>query len=155
MTAENIIGDRPWYANYGEGIARDITVPEGPLSELLDAAAQKFGSRPAIQFKNYKLTYAKLAERAEQFAAGLRAMGVNKGDRVAIMMPNLPQTFIAFWGVQKAGAVAVMTNPLYMESELTHMVEDSQPKVMLLMDLFWDKVLKQYTPAPKENEGAN
>ena len=55
------------------------------------------------------------------------------------MLPNLPQTFIAFWGVMKAGAVAVMTNPLYMESELTHQIKDSGAKHLITLDIFWPK----------------
>ena len=62
---------------------------------------------------------------AEVLAANLRKQGVAPGDRVSIMMPNLPQTIIAFWGALKAGAVVVMTNPLYMEKELVHQIEDS------------------------------
>jgi len=140
MNNESIYTSRPWLAHYDKSVSADIVVPDEPLSQILDVAAQKYGNRVAVEFQNYKLTYSKLNEYAEKFAASLRARGVIQGDRVAIMMPNLPQTFIAFWGVQKAGAIAVMTNPLYMESELIHMVDDAKPQCMLIMDIFWDKV---------------
>lgn len=110
------------------------------MTSFLDYAAQQHGKRIAIEFQNYKLTYAALQEQAEIFAAALRIRGVNEGDRVAVMLPNIPQTIIAFWGILKAGAVAVMTNPLYMEKELMHHFEDSQSKVIITLDLLWPKV---------------
>lgn len=106
----------------------DIVIPEGGLQNILDTAAETYGQREAIVFQNTHISYRELKELAEKLAASLRRRGVRPGDRVSIMLPNLPQTFIAFWGVMKAGAVAVMTNPLYMESELTHQIKDSRRK---------------------------
>ena len=131
---------RPWYAHYDEAMPHDITVPEGPITDLLDEAAGRWPKRVAVAFQNQSITFAGLKKKAEIFAASLRRHGVGKGDRVAIMLPNLPQSFIAFWGVQKAGAVAVMTNPLYMESELTHLVKDAGVEHMILLDVFWSKI---------------
>ncbi|MBQ5727793.1 MAG: long-chain fatty acid--CoA ligase, partial [Mailhella sp.] len=85
-------------------------------------------------------TYKQLKDKAEAFAASLRERGLKTGDRVAIMMPNIPQTIVAFWGAMKAGAVVVMTNPLYMEKELTHHFSDSTPKFLVVLDLFWNKI---------------
>ena len=70
----------------------------------------------------------------------MRKLGIEKGDRIAIMLPNIPQTIIAFWGAIKAGAIVVMTNPLYMEKELTHHFNDSKPKILITLDLFWSKI---------------
>ncbi|MEG1610952.1 MAG: AMP-binding protein, partial [Bilophila sp.] len=81
-----------------------------------------------------------LKDKAEALAASLQQRGIAPGDRVSIMLPNLPQTFVAFWGVIKAGAVAVMTNPLYMESELTHQLRDAAVKHMITLDIFWPKI---------------
>ncbi len=73
-------------------------------------------------------------------AANLRAQGVRRGDKVSIMLPNLPQTVIAFWAVLKAGGVVVMTNPLYMEKELVHQIHDSGARFMIALDLVWPKI---------------
>lgn len=148
MTAKNFTSrtecpaspDAPWFAHYDEGVPHGLTIPDLPLYSILDEAAQKHGSRIAVEFQNNRMTYAQLKDQAEALAASLRGLGIQPGDRVAIMLPNLPQTFVAFWGVIKAGAVAVMTNPLYMEHELDHLVQDSGAKHMILLDLFWSKI---------------
>ena len=110
------------------------------VQSYLDEAAEKYGSRKAVIFQNLTYTYKQLKDKAEAFAASLRERGLKTGDRVAIMMPNIPQTIVAFWGAMKAGAVVVMTNPLYMEKELTHHFSDSTPKFLVVLDLFWNKI---------------
>lgn len=132
--------DAAWFKQYDEGVPHALTFPVAPLYHLLDEAAANYGSRIAVEFQNTRMTYANLQEQAERLAAGLRARGVLPGDRVAIMLPNLPQVFVAFWGVIKAGAVAVLTNPLYMEHELVHQVQDSGARYMILLDVFWPKI---------------
>ena len=132
--------DCPWFSSYDKGVPHDIVIPEGGLQNILDTAAETYGQREAIVFQNTHISYRELKELAEKLAASLRRRGVRPGDRVSIMLPNLPQTFIAFWGVMKAGAVAVMTNPLYMESELTHQIKDSGAKHLITLDIFWPKI---------------
>lgn len=142
LQPEAVESDAPpvWWRHFEGRDLPDIVFREQSLPAYLDEAASNHGDRIAIQFQNYKLTYAQLKDRSEAFAAGLRLRGVNEGDRVALMLPNIPQTIIAFWGVLKAGAVAVMTNPLYMEKELTHHFADSQAKVLVTLDLLWAKI---------------
>ncbi len=132
--------DCSWFSSYDKGVPHDIVIPEGGLQNILDTAAETYGQREAIVFQNTHISYRELKELAEKLAASLRRRGVRPGDRVSIMLPNLPQTFIAFWGVMKAGAVAVMTNPLYMESELTHQIKDSGAKHLITLDIFWPKI---------------
>lgn len=130
----------PWFASYDKGVPHEIVLPEGGLGTILDTAAADYGQRDAVVFQNTRISYSQLKILAETFAASLRKRGVQPGDRVSIMLPNLPQTFIAFWGVMKAGAIAVMTNPLYMESELTHQIKDSGAKHLITLDIFWPKI---------------
>lgn len=130
----------PWFASYDKGVPHEIVLPEGGLGTILDNAAADYGQRDAVVFQNTRISYSQLKVLAETFAASLRKRGVQPGDRVSIMLPNLPQTFIAFWGVMKAGAIAVMTNPLYMESELTHQIKDSGAKHLITLDIFWPKI---------------
>lgn len=133
-------GGFPWFSSYDKGVPHEIVLPEGGLGTILDNAAASYGQRDAVVFQNNRISYSQLKVLAETLAASLRKRGVQPGDRVSIMLPNLPQTFIAFWGVMKAGAVAVMTNPLYMESELTHQIKDSGAKHLITLDIFWPKI---------------
>ncbi len=136
---------KPFWWRHLEGRQEvEVTFEDTNILTYLDRAVEKYPQRPAIIFQNYTLSYAKLQEKAEAFAAALRLRGVQNGDRVAIMLPNIPQTMIAVWGVLKAGGVVVMTNPLYMEKELTHHFHDSGAKILITMDLLWAKVASLY-----------
>ena len=131
---------RPWLEHYDPEVAPTVEPYDKPLFALLDEAATRYPQRAALIFQNTRVTYHELRERAEIFAASLRLMGVNPGDRVAVMLPNLPQTIIAFWGIMKAGAIAVMTNPLYMETEIVHHMQDSGAEHLILLDMLWPKI---------------
>lgn len=130
----------PWWRHFEGGTLPDTNFTHRSLQSYLDEAADNYPERKAIIFQNYSITYRQLREKAENFAAALRLQGVQTGDRVALMLPNIPQTVIAIWGVLKAGAVAVLTNPLYMEKELTHHFEDSQAGILVTLDLLWPKI---------------
>lgn len=130
----------PWWRHFEGRELPDTNFAQRSLQSYLDEAAERSPERKAVIFQNYTLTYSQLREKAENFAAALRLRGVQSGDRVALMLPNIPQTVIAIWGVLKAGAVAVMTNPLYMEKELTHHFEDSEARILVTLDLLWPKI---------------
>jgi len=131
--------DRPWLAHYDAGVAPVVDVTPMPVFEHLDRTADAFPDRPAIVFARTRITYARLRAQAETVAANLRAAGIGKGDRVAIMLPNTPQAIIAYCGVLKAGAVAVMVNPLYMDTELRAILADSVPSALIILDLLFVK----------------
>lgn len=131
---------RPWLEHYEDFVPHEVTLWDRPLYAMLDDAAEKYPQRLAVIFQNTRITYKALREKAELFAGALRRAGVKPGERVALMLPNLPQTIIAFWGVLKAGAVAVMTNPLYMEKELVQNLSDAGASHMVLLDLLWPRV---------------
>ena len=131
---------RPWLASYDPEVAASLEYESIPLDAYLDRAAAKHPERLAVVFQNLKLNYARLKEQAERVAGNLQRLGVGKGDRVAVMLPNLPQTIIAYWGVLKAGGVVVMTNPLYMEKELVHHFQDSDSRVLIALDRLWPKL---------------
>lgn len=131
---------RPWLVHYPPEVPRNLDHADRPLFDFLDKAAERYPHRKAIIFQNKTLTYRELQRQSEIFAANLRLLGVNPGDRTAIMLPNLPQTIIAFWGVLKAGGIAVMTNPLYMETEIIHHMKDSGAICLVTLDIFWAKI---------------
>ena len=142
---------RPWFAHYDDFVPRTAEIWEKPLYTMLDMAAEVYPNRNALIFQNTRITYKGLRDRAEFFAGALRRMGVEPGHRVAVMLPNLPQTVIAFWGVIKAGAVVVMTNPLYMEKELLENMHDSGAEHMILLDLLWPRVAALRDRLPLRN----
>jgi len=131
-----------WLQHYPEGVPGHIDIPGIPLFELLANAAAKFPASTAIIFMGLNMSYARLKDSVDRFAAALHAMGVKKGDRVAVMLPNCPQAVISYYAVVRLGAVAVMTNPLYVERELTHQMKDSGAETLIFLDALHGKVLK-------------
>ncbi len=134
--------DRPWISSYDPEVPVNIDYERVPLFRFLDRAAHKWPNRTAIVFKNWKISYTKLKALSEVFAANLRAAGVRKGDRIALMLPNLPQTIVAFWGINRCGAIGVMTNPLYMETEIVHQFNDAGIKICITLDRLWPRLEK-------------
>ena len=132
--------EKPWTVHYNEAVPPTLTYQDAPLFQFLDDAADSHPNKRAVIFQNTTIRYKKLRELSERVAANLRAEGIQPGDRVAVMLPNLPQTIIAFWGILKAGAVAVMTNPLYMDKEIVHQMRDSQSRALVTLDLLWPKL---------------
>lgn len=132
----------PWLRFYDSDVPHDLEFEEAPLYAWLDRAADAHPSSKACIYHNRTLTYARLRELAEIMAANLHAQGLEPGDRVGIMLPNLPQTIISFWGVLKAGGVVTMINPLYMETELAHQTRDAGVKFMISYDGCWEKLFK-------------
>ncbi|KOP72616.1 long-chain fatty acid--CoA ligase [Lysinibacillus sp. FJAT-14745] len=142
---------KPWLKNYPEEIPSSLTFEEIPVQEFLTRAYKKNPSKVAIHFMGKDLTYAELYESALKFANYLQALGVEKGDRVAIMLPNSPQSVIAYYGAMYAGAIVVQTNPLYTERELQYQMADSGAKVILLMDILYPRVMKILKETALEN----
>jgi long-chain acyl-CoA synthetase len=132
--------EAPWHAHYAPGVPPTVEVPEVPLTRFLSDAARRFGARPAIHFYGRTIPYAELDALASRFAAALAGLGVGKGDRVAIMLPNVPQCPITYYGTLKAGAVVVQTNPLFQTEELAHQVADSGATVLVALDVFRDRI---------------
>ena len=142
--------ETPWLDNYDAGVHASLTYEKEALYASLDRSAAEHPERTAFIFQNNKISYAKLLELAETMAANLQREGLKPGERVSIMLPNLPQTVIAFWGVLKAGGVVVMTNPLYMESELVHQLNDSGVKFLITLDKLWPRLEELQDKVPVE-----
>lgn len=134
--------DRPWLKNYDPEVTPKVDFKNIPLFEYLDRTAERWPKRKAIIFQNWSITYEKLKKTTEIMAANLRRHGVRAGDRVALMLPNTPQTIMSYWAVLRSGAVVTMINPLYMETELVHQLSDSGAKTLITIDLLWKKISK-------------
>src|SRR4051812_18615176 len=134
--------DRPWLRSYPETVPADFEFPKVPLTRLLDDAAASFPSNTALAFLGSKLSYKQLKDEVDRFATALAGLGVTKGDRVAIVLPNCPQNVITFFAALRIGAVVVEHNPLYTENELRHQLKDCGAKVAVVLDRVYDTVAK-------------
>src|SRR6266536_59158 len=105
--------ERPWQRFYDEGVPRTIAYPEIPLYAFLEDTAKRSPGADATIFFGATLSYRELFRQTEAFAAGLQKLGVQKGDRVALILPNSPHYVIAFYGTLRARRVVVPRNPLY------------------------------------------
>jgi long-chain acyl-CoA synthetase len=131
---------RPWHDCYDEGIPSSLTYPEVPLFHFLEDSAKKYPDKPCTIFKGAEISYKEMSKITDQLAAALVGLGVNKGDRVGILIPNTPQFVMAYFAVLKAGGVVVATNPQYTEREIKHQANDSGMKLMILMSNYYELV---------------
>ncbi|GCF06438.1 long-chain-fatty-acid--CoA ligase [Dictyobacter arantiisoli] len=127
----------PWLHHYDAGVPRQLDIPERSLTSILDNAAKNYPHQTAFIYYGNRISYAQFSNLANRFAIELQRLGVQKGDRVAIALPNIPQFPIAFFGTLRVGAVAVPTNPLYTEREMQHQLADSGAKVLVVLDRFY------------------
>ena len=126
---------KPWLNHYPAGLDWDTDIKRQPLYETLAQTAARRRDHVAIDFLNYCLTYGELLEQVNRIAKGLQAMGVKKGSRVGLCLPNTPYSVICYYGVLRAGGTVVNYNPLYVERELAFQIEDSKTEIMITMDL--------------------
>lgn len=134
--------ERPWFARWPEGVPRSLTYPDIPVQALLRKTAKEHGDRPAIRFYGKVLTYRDVDAATDRFAAGLRRIGVRRGDRVALLLPNTPHYIIAFFAVLRAGGIVVQTNPIYTPRELEALWNDAGVETVVTLDLFWPNLSK-------------
>lgn len=134
--------DRPWLRHWPEGIPKTIDYPDIPVPELLRRTAKAHPDWPAMSFYGLRITYREFDEKVDRFAAGLKKLGLNRGDRVSLLLPNTPHFPIAFFGVLRAGGIVAQTNPLYTARELENLYNDAGVETVVAMDLFWPNLAK-------------
>jgi long-chain acyl-CoA synthetase len=128
---------RPWLTAYPEGVAADIDVAAyGSINELMAQAFAQHETKAAYSFMGKDMTFGETDQLSQQFGAYLQSLGLAKGDRVAIMMPNVPQYPIAVAAILRAGLVVVNVNPLYTPRELEHQLNDSGSKAIVILENF-------------------
>ncbi len=131
---------RPWIRHYEQGVPTELEIPDRPLTWLLDQTVSHYPGHTAFIYYGTKISYAQFSSLANRFATGLQRLGIKKGDRVAVALPNIPQYAIAFYGALRAGAVVVPTNPLYTEREMQHQLADSGARAIVMLDMFYPVV---------------
>jgi long-chain acyl-CoA synthetase len=130
--------EMPWLRFYPTGVPPHVHVPDVPLTQLLDDSAARFPRRTALAFFGHCTSYRQVVRQVDRFAGALRRLGVHKGDRVALILPNCPQQIIAFYGTLRRGAVVVMHNPLYTAAELHQQLADSGARVVVVLDRMYE-----------------
>ncbi|WP_244491781.1 AMP-binding protein [Methylobacterium sp. Leaf361] len=129
--------DRPWLPFYPPGVPAEIDVAGlGTLVDLFETSVTAFASRPAMLCFGSTMTYATLGQQARDLAAWLRGQGLAKGDRVAIMLPNVPAYAVAIFGVLLAGGTVVNANPLYTPRECVQQINDSGARILIVLENF-------------------
>ncbi|MDQ0256450.1 long-chain acyl-CoA synthetase [Evansella vedderi] len=134
--------EKPWFNYYPAEIPKSLDYEVATLQSYLKRAAERFPDKTVLDFMGKEMTYKEVYKSALKLANQLRSLGIEKGDRVSIMLANTPQAVIAYYGALFAGAIVVQTNPLYVEREIEHQMTDSGSKVMICLDLVYPRVAK-------------
>jgi len=127
--------ERSWHKSYAAGVPREVAFEKITMPEVLTRTAQRFPDRTALIFMGKKITYRELEALVNRFAKALTGLGVKAGDKVAMLLPNMPQLVIANYAAFRIGAIPVLNNPLYTEHELAHQLNDSDASVLIALDL--------------------
>ncbi len=138
--------ERPWLENYEEGVPYTIGVPNIPLHHLLRSAVRRFPNRPAIFFEGSRIPYRRLNHEANRFANALISLGVGKGARVILLLPNVPQIVIGFYGTMKAGATAVFVPPVIEPEEVVRQIKETDASVLITLSI-WAGLAQQIREA--------
>jgi long-chain acyl-CoA synthetase len=127
--------EKPWFKLWPKAYPRSLQYYEGSIVDFLDASANRFPERPALIFMEKAMSFKELCDQSQRLAAALADMGVKKGDRVALFMPNCPQFAAAYYGVLRLGAILTMCSPLNSEAELKHQLNDSGAETLITLRL--------------------
>jgi len=132
---------KAWLKMYAPGVPEELNFEEITMSRVLSRTAEKYPDYTALNWMGNKIPYRELDQLVNRFARALQKLGVKAGDKVALLMPNLPQTVIADYAILRLGAVCVMNNPLYTERELKHQLNDSDSILAVALDLLLPRML--------------
>lgn len=132
--------EQPWFLHYPEGVPRELSLCPETLPAMLSRSARRFSRRPALYFFGKTVSYRECHSLVERFACGLVGLGIRKGDRVALCLPNCPQAVIAYFGILRAGGIVVACNPTYTEHELSHQLRDAGARAIVVLDLMYQKI---------------
>ncbi len=142
FTGSDDMSDRPWLQLYPKEIPTTLTYEPKPVYAFLKESAEKSPTKVSIHFLGRELTFKEVYQSALKMAAYLKKIGLEKGDRVAISLPNCPQYVISYFGILMAGGIVVSTNPTYTERELEYQMRDSGSKMIITLDILFPRVAK-------------
>ena len=139
---------KPWAKFYEPGVPETVEIPTHTLHESLTMTADKYPDRPAIIFFDKKMTWRDLDAAVTRFAAALQGMGIKRGDRVMLYLPNTPHFVIAFYGVLRAGGIIVPANPQYVPRELAYQASDSGAETVVALTMSWKTIKEARSQTP-------
>lgn len=128
---------KPWLKHWPKNVPKTIKYPTIPLHGLLEAVAHSYPKKVALVYGEQEITYTQLESSSNQFANALVKLGLKKGDRVAIFLPNVPQFIIAYFGTLKAGGVVTAISPLHREREVEYQLLDSGTQIIVTLDMLY------------------
>ena len=134
--------EKIWLKSYAPGVPSTIDLQDITLQEALTRTASRFPHRPALIFQGKTISFKELDEMVSRFASALKGLGVELGDRVALLLPNVVQNVVGFYGTLRLGAVAVPNNPLYTDRELEHQFNDSGSQTLICLDFLLPRMIK-------------
>ncbi len=143
-----LAASRPWLKSYGKYTPITCPIPDQPLHRFLEAAAQKIPKRTAVVFYGNQLTYQQLNRQVNQFAHALHGLGVRPGDRVMIVLPNIPHMVIAYFAAFKIGGVVVLPNPDADARQIFTQLQETQAKVLVTLKDFAGLAVKAQERMP-------
>ncbi|PLT34409.1 long-chain fatty acid--CoA ligase [Bacillus sp. V5-8f] len=143
--------ENPWLSVYPESIAKEIDIPEITIPQVLQETAKKYPQNNAITFYTKKINYQELAFAVNLFASSLQINGIQKGDRVAIMLPNCPQYVIAYNGILTCGGIVTQVNPMSAPREIEYILSDSGAQTIIVLDALYPKVREAQQSAHLKN----
>lgn len=138
---------QPWISQYDVGVPASVGYSEWTVLDLLRHSVERFPDSPALLFYGTRISYRDLDDLTTRLASALQRLGVAHGDRVALMLPNIPQSVIAYYGILKAGAIVVPTNPLYVEREIREQLADSSSDIIIALDLLYPRIRTVQAPS--------
>lgn len=139
---KSVYEERPWLKSYPQGVPAEIDVPVKSVNEAFNEATERWKNKTAIIFYGKKISYQELREKVDRFATALSHLGINKGDRVGLLLLNSPEYIIAFYGTLKVGAIITPISPAYVSSEIKHQLEDSGAEHIICQDILYESVEK-------------
>lgn len=148
---ESVYTQKPWLKHYDFWVPDEINFPRQPIHQILNLADLQFGDRPAVAFRDALLTYHEIKGQVDRLATALAGLGIAKGDRVGIMLPNCPQYLIAFFAIVRLGAIVANVNPLYTAREVEMVARDSGMRAILTLDVLTGLVRRVQTHSQIEH----
>ena len=142
----SIYEQKPWLKWYPEGVSWEVECPKVSLGEAFDRATEKWNNRTAAIFYGNKISYKELRRRVDTLATALSSLGIQKGDRVGLLLLNSPEYLVSFFACIKIGAVVTPISPVYVSSEIKHQLEDSGAESLICQDILYEGVQKSGVP---------
>jgi long-chain acyl-CoA synthetase len=132
---------KPWLKHYDFWVPEQMNFPRQPIHQILNLAALQFTDRPATAFREAQLTFGEIKAQVDKLATALARLGIGKGDRIGIMLPNCPQYLISFFAIVRLGAIVANVNPIYTPREVEMVARDSGMRAIITLDTLAETIL--------------